>query len=353
MAAVDKDRDKWIWMALQRLDTKLLLSKLIPPDWDWNQAHPVHGTPLMATVNEGMRLGTNGSEGAPLWKLLNCLLAQGADPRKVAIKASGQICSCGGTGEFPQLDWVKSDGHSAISLVYAILNQLEKHDKHYGLQIKNGEKMLEAFSKYEPECHDKKVCVSEDVVEMWEDILLQEQGSDVQLQVIGSTGQLAGNALRAHSVVLRRVSRVLGAALSTPMQEGNTGIIRVEGVSAEAVRLCLHLIYTGTTCSDSPKPALLLQALDLAHRWQVNHVVSMLERGLANLVSGATLAEIFEAAVLKDLHVLRNVCKAFAAKDVKHQAVLAQKLVDLQLSRRSAAEVSSATPDEKRRRRAF
>lgn len=342
-------------MALQRLDTKVLLSKLIPQDWDWNQVHPAYGTPLMSTVNEGVRLGTNSSDGAPLWRLLGHLLSQGADPRKLAGKVTGQICSWGDNREFPQLEWVKCENHSAISLVYAILGQLEKHEKQYSMQIKNCEKMLQVFSTFEPEAHAGKLWIAEEVVDLWEQVRgnLQEDGEnfgDVKLEIVQPTG--ATVMLRAHSVVLRAASRVLKGMLAAPMREGATGIIRVEGASAEAATLCLHLIYTGLISGvDVPLPQTLLGAIDLAHRWQVDHVVAMLERGLAKTVTAACLADVFEAAVLKDLPVLRSACKAFAEKDAKHQGVLAQKLAEMQRSKMSSACVGESGAEAKKRRR--
>merc|ERR1740138_1894441 len=167
------------------------MSKLVPSDWNWNQVHPVHGTPIMAVVNEGIRLHSNTVEDAPIWRLLRCCLALGADPRKEAMGVSGTSCGWGGDGGklFPRLEPVKHAGHSAISLVFAVISACMSYEKEYAAQIRNAHKMLRCFSEFLPPCEGSRVSVPE-------------------------------------------------------------GVVQVDGMILDAVRLFLQLVYSGTICDE-------------------------------------------------------------------------------------------------------
>jgi len=221
--------------------------------------------------------------------------------------------------------------------------------------------------------------------------------------------------LRAHALVLSHASPVLAASLSSAMQEGQTRVVKVPGVTEAALQLLLSLIYTGSkptghqshaprssgwakgdyceanwrsrgrwwsaqieaihddgscdvtytgfgnyseqhvspwnmraskVCSQSTYGATdtpieqvqtQLLALDLAHRWQVDHAVSMLEKSLMqSLREGsdrrswfnsprdvAEHAQVFdslcEAASLKELPLLRAECRHFASESAEIQ----------------------------------
>jgi len=171
--------------------------------------------------------------------------------------------------------------------------------------------MLSVFAEFVPE-EDPVVLVPEGTVEMWEQLLADEKGcADVELEVLAACAQESSGTLRAHGAVLRSASPVLNALLSAPMKEGSTGHIRVEGVGLEAAKLFLRLMYTGST-SDTPSMAVLLGALDLAHRWQVPYIVAMAENELVGMVTTETLGELCEAALLKTLPKLRSACRCFA-----------------------------------------
>lgn len=352
--AQSSENCRWLWEALRNLKVDLVTSQMVPVDWDWNQIHPVYGTPLMAIVKEGIRLNENSEDSAPVWRLLRTCLAAGADPRVEAKQVSGSI-GWGGNEQFPKIEAVKHEGHSAISLVLATMAACQKHQKQYTAQIANCEKMLKMFAGFVPKNEGNKVSVPEAVVDMWESVLEDEASCDVRLVVSGGDG-----VLRAHRAVLHRASCVLDALLGSPMQEGKTGVIHVDGVSFEAAKQVLQLIYTGTIC-DEPKACVMLGVIDLAHRWQVAHVVDMAERALINLVSLESLGEICEAAVLKELPALRAACKRFAVDEANMAKLLAMRdslpaVVLKELRLRPAAGSASATseaaqPSGKRRRR--
>lgn len=312
---------RWLWDALWNLNADIVTSKLVPHDWDWNQVHPIHGTPLMAIANEGVRLRGNTSDEAPVWSLLRWCLSQGADPRREASGVSG---TSGGWGDpdtpFPKLEPVKHAGHSAISLVIALELNCRKHEKEYDAQIKNARKMLQVLAEFVPRWEGSHVPIPEAVVDIWEAALHDESRADVELRVTGACGRHAGT-VRAHALVLTRASPVLEAALCSPMREGQTGLVQVESTSVEAVRLLLQLMYSGTIWED-PEVSVLLGTLDCAHRWQVGHVVAMAERALATKVTAETFGALCEAAVLKELPVLRTACRRVAVECAEVQGAL-------------------------------
>lgn len=164
------------------------MSNLVPHDWDWNQVHPMYGTPLMAMVNEGLRLGEHCTETARFWTLLRWCLTQGADPRTEAMGVLGVSAGWGGTDQFPQLHEVKHASHSAISLVLAIKASCKQHAKAYASQIKNADIMLSHFAKFAPNREGRPVVVAEAVVDMWESVLGDDSHSDVQLCAMGPCG---------------------------------------------------------------------------------------------------------------------------------------------------------------------
>ncbi|CAE7649800.1 unnamed protein product, partial [Symbiodinium necroappetens] len=110
---------------------------------------------------------------------------------------------------------------------------------------------------------------------------------------------MSAGVVYAHSLVLKAVSPVLKALLSSPMLEGATGVIQVEGVSVASVHLLLQLLYTGTTPDSDHDPSVLLGTLDLAHRWQAAHVVDIVEGALVKKIKLENLGAFCETALLK------------------------------------------------------
>ncbi|CAK8989706.1 unnamed protein product [Durusdinium trenchii] len=302
---------QWLWEALRSGKDDVVISRLVPTDWDWNQVHPSLGTPLMAIVPDGLRLSSNSSRTATIWKLIRFCMAQGADPRKVAHHLENSRSTWGSEGTaYPKLDAVDRSGHSALSLVFAFRRACCKFEKEYAAQIANADQMLSVFAEFVPE-EDPMVLVPEGTVEMWEQLLQDEKG-DVELEVMD------WGTLKAHSSVLRTASPVLRALLSTPMKEGLCGHIHVEGVSLDSAQLFLRLMYTGSP-SMRPSMGVLLGALDLAHRWQVPHIVVMAENLLVEMVTKETLGELCDFALLKALPKLMRACRSYAL--MNHQEV--------------------------------
>merc|ERR1712113_803680 len=125
----------------------------------------------------------------------------------------------------------------------------------------------------------------------------------------------------AHTLILANASPVLAAMLASAFREGENKFIAVKESSGTVVSFLLELTYSGTTTVEV-EPSIALEALDLAHRWQVHFVVEMLERSLHSMLSDDTFESIAEAAQLKGLQRLMTSCMAFAAKSEKIQKAL-------------------------------
>ena len=83
-----------------------------------------------------------------------------------------------------------------------------------------------------------------------------------------------------------------------------------------AARLFVDLLYTGSSTADVDAEATLLDALRLAHRWDVRPVVDMLERALTRQLECHNFEDLAEVAQVLELPALRRACKLLAVADV-------------------------------------
>lgn len=204
-----------------------------------------------------------------------------------------------------------------------------------------------------------KVSVPEGVVELWEAFRSDAASHDVTLVCA------ADERVTAHSRILSLASPALSAMLQSAMIEGATKSITISDCSAKSASLFLDLLYSGTTESDLDADAgadagavtTLLEALQLAHRWQIQPVVERTERELTHRISNrASFDAIATAAQQMALPALKSACRLFAAEpsngiDLRLQSStnpLPQAVRDL-LSPPTATG-SSAPPANKKRR---
>jgi len=165
--------------------------------------------------------------------------------------------------------------------------------------------------------HVNSVAVSEGVIETWENVMSDSESADVVIKV-EATDDADSVDVRAHGPVLRGASPVRRAMLSaTGMREGAHKQIQVKDCSIQALRLLLSLVYTGMAPScmgDDPISAsALLAALDLAHRWQVLHVVQMLASALQRHIDLDSFEAIMDVALRFQLPSLLSACRTFAS----------------------------------------
>jgi len=356
---------EWLWQAL-RLGQHDLVTSLAPREFDFKSCHPHYGTPLMATVHSAVVCPGGKQDEERIHDLIRWCMGMGADPRAVALRAdamsvglppsppgtgwkvyddNGHIwwqydgmlglfwCedskktdsdsySCPGGDPAMKIMAEEHSGHSAISLILAIKRKLDLWNPMYKKYSERIDKLSAVFASGSAHLADNLMLVSESIVQTWATALQNVSLADVELQAS------EGSSVWAHSVVLCSASEVLKATLSSPMREGQTQKILVSDVSEEALRHLLVLIYTG--CPDKEHSITVhLEALDLAHRWQLDHVVEALEMKLVKEVSDvskfsmqdkpqdqlALIDRALEHAVLKQLPNLRSACHRMVAAE--------------------------------------
>ncbi|CAE7304406.1 KLHL26 [Symbiodinium sp. CCMP2456] len=149
-----------------------------------------------------------------------------------------------------------------------------------------------------------KVQVDQGVIDRWEAI----KGMTATHNVTFDT---ADGPVTAHDVALMACSPVLSAMLTSCMAEGASKRIQVKDSSAAGVSLFLDLVYTSSTCSEAHHEC-AVEALDLAHRWQVASVVRVLEEILQGMITESSFVDIASSATSKGLLGLERACAAFA-----------------------------------------
>ena len=186
-----------------------------------------------------------------------------------------------------------------------------------------------------------RVPIHEGIVELWEKSLAAKQSHDL-------TFKTADGEVTAHAHMLKEASSVISAMLASPMKEGQAQSIEVKDASSSGVSLflerlalprptffltgvclchfmlfCLHenlfkvnlslvvcfafgchiatslrILYT-CSAQTMPDHTTALQALDLAHRWQVQVAVTILSDLLGRMITDESFVAIAEQAVLK------------------------------------------------------
>jgi len=166
-----------------------------------------------------------------------------------------------------------------------------------------------------------RVLVPEPMLDTWAAVLADTSTADVVIRTCaphgqGSVAHAGDRQVRAHSSVLRAASPVLNAMLSqSAMCEGTRKEIALEDCSPDGVKVILALIYTSSLPGDDEEPSVetLMEALSLAHRWHVRHVVEMLEGMLASRLNIQSFEQIMELALRLDLSKLLQAGRTFIA----------------------------------------
>jgi len=318
-------------------------------NFDWRGLHPDFGSPLHAVLFGKIRDDTgtesdestaNGGDGfgdligddvaekQSRLLLLRLAMEKGADPNATAPTSCDvqKFWFLEKRGQRKETKSIVFAGKSAFQCLLAAERAIKMTDAaDWKEDLEVIDEAIEILSRAGNRA--ASVSVAEGVVELWESILCDNEFADVTI-CVGSASDEADDDERSeertddlefipvHSVVLCNSSPVLRAMLSTTgMREGARKLIRVKDCNATALRLLLALIYTGTigTCDTEPTPELLLAALDLAHRWQVMHIVQMIATALQRHVSLDCFESILDAALRFELQALLSACRAFAS----------------------------------------
>jgi len=330
--------------------------------FDWHSSHDTFGSPLHAILfgklivshdeesdtnelNNGFDdlINADHAERNARLELLRFAMRSGADPHIVAPKQCDVSRWWGGERGGDSMKPISFAGRSAFECLLAAKRSIKlktqdpSDDADWTDELKAVDEAVDILSR--PCCTSPTVPVHEDVVATWETVLDDSSFADVTIRVVPATssdspcrgitngGGVQDNLedasldvveVRAHSAVLGAASSVLKAMLSTQgMKEGAQRAIEVTDTSVQTVRLLLSLVYTGSiwaTGSDEEEPnfATLLQALDLAHRWQLLHVVQLLEQAGARRIDAETFEVAYDVALRLELPKLLSACRSFA-----------------------------------------
>mmetsp|Transcript_67075 Transcript_67075/g.125323 ORF Transcript_67075/g.125323 Transcript_67075/m.125323 type:complete len:353 (-) Transcript_67075:98-1156(-) len=274
--------------------------------------HPETGeTTLQALVLAGIggpypAAPTQDVQEARFLKMTVWLLDHGADPHQLHSE----------TGEAKEHKFQYNDGEkllcrsdhqSASSLISDVLLKIEMMQKKktdWEHVQKRLTRFVQAFQKATVATGymEDQAQVATFVQDLW--VKAQADTAAHDLVLVGTDGKTS-----AHSCMLAHASPVVAAMMQSGMAEATTRSISVDCPTA-AVNYLLELIFTGST-SRAYSTDVGLPALDLAHRWQVDGAVRILERAACRALTKETFAPIAEAAVLKGLEVLRSECARF------------------------------------------
>jgi hypothetical protein len=332
------------------------LRRAAPPTFDW-KAPGRDGLPPLHRVVTGYVTSMVSDDDAVL--LASWLISQGADPSIPApddckLLAQAVMFDEGTKGlDASEISFSYRE-ETAITLALKwkqeILRKAAEPDsawKEPAAEIEEGlDRLLDAFTA-EPLAEAKREvhAIDSTVVQLWEDVLSDDASHDLTFECKGGkqvgahalvvtcacrhVGSLEGLGARG-SLAQRRpclvcsasshcqvshVSPVLRAMLGPAFREGQQRKIEVFDTPEAAVRLFLELLYTGGSTADPLVVPVALSAIELAHRWQAEGAVGMLERALVPLLTAETFAPIANEAALKELRLLSSSCITFAREE--------------------------------------
>lgn len=311
----------FVWALLQDEEFQLL-KKLAPRDFNWRALHPELGIPALsvAIIHNLTRVGTTS-----LFDIVAWLLERGADPAQETprtTRVSQEFWITGDGGQVTTLIKVNHGGKSIIEFLIEIVQLFKTDMKEKGkakadwsTSITKATQLLNMLADACATTVEKDtLSVGASVVHFWERIYGASCTHDL-------TFETADGKITAHCLVLAQASSVLSAMLSSSMREGCEKKIDVKDASSKGVSFFLDLLYTGSSCSDVGfKEALV--ALDLSHRWQVGHVVTMVTGALEGMLTDESFTAISESAALKGLNDLIKSCKSFGDKSKSVQKLL-------------------------------
>lgn len=310
-------------------------------NFDWCGLHPDFGSPLHAVLFGKIRdeagtessdesttngdgfgdlIGDDISEKQARLMLLRLAMDKGADPDAIAPSSCDvqKFWFLEKRGQRKETKSIVFAGKSAFQCLLAAERAIKMTDAaDWKEDLEAIDEAIEILSRSNTLW--SSIPVSEGVIETWESVLGDTESADVSISVEAPENVEAAQKVFAHSAVLRASSPVLKAMLSTTgMREGARKIIEVKDCSVQALRLLLSLVYTGTTSAsnEEPRAFTMLVALDLAHRWQMLHVVHVLAAALQRHLDLECFEPVMDAALRFQLPSLLSACRAFASSNV-------------------------------------
>jgi len=209
-------------------------------------------------------------------------------------------------------------GHSAISLALSIKERLSGGSRSEKALTSFVDDLLAVYAQ--ADMTGPQSVVSSGTVDTWLAVMLDMEATDMEIQLEGDHG----GSIRAHSLVLRHASPVLKAALSLPMQEQQSRVVKVSDVTQPSLKYLLTLMYVGH-CDEEPAAEVQLEAADLAHRWQARDLVDYLDRALAMQFQ----EDSFDAGEDNDFHKIALLNQALEAAELKQLSRLRSAILQL------------------------
>lgn len=224
--------------------------------------------------------------------------------------------------------------------MYAELRaELEEKGKQVAIRLEFVSKALELFSAQVLGQERSHVWITKPLVDRWDKILQHKESHDVVIET-------ADEPCGAHAVVLRQASSVLSASLD--WQDGPI-VINFKDSCSSAVKLFLELIYIGGT-SVGVNADVALTTLELAHRWQVVHVMAMVQNLLEDLLTEETVGAVADAAQRMQLADLQQVCRLFAYRSSTIRTRAREGSLPPELKRLFSFSLCDDGPSPKKRR---
>ncbi|CAE7823955.1 klhl36 [Symbiodinium sp. CCMP2456] len=277
-------------------------------DFDWNQPMDDHPPPLCYAI---CRFLLDSSSQFPIpgkLEVINTILQAGADPMRAL--PPGQKVKLKSDRDFD------ARGCSTMQLTCEMY-QAAAAMRHEGGRIEALAQFLADVIVLMKQATDPKVpkiVVHEGVVNLWESV--REMSSTHNVIFETSDGEVS-----AHDHILMAASPVLKAMLQSAMKEGKDKRVQVRDSTKCGMTLFVDVLYTSSTCLELQYKT-ILEAFDLAHRWQVQHATDILAETLKGEIRVESFAEIAEAAVLKAVEPLQRACMEFGTKDKEIQTLL-------------------------------
>ncbi|CAK9068036.1 unnamed protein product [Durusdinium trenchii] len=292
------------------LDTREFgeVKRLRPERIDLVALHPSLGvTMIVHSITQGLRKGDEEAIDTIQW-----LLSLGASFLQKCNNSRCRHSMWKADNKDATIVTVTYACHSAVSYVAAWKSLLSQRKEDWSRVQAYLTKVLRCFTAQSEALPQARISIRQGIVDLWERCLMDTSSQDL-------TFNTADGEVTAHSHVLAQASPVVAAMLSSPMKEGQKCLIEVKDASSNSVSLFLELLYTCSTKLD-PDYQMVLQALDVAHRWQVEVVVTILADLLQGMITDESFVAIAEHSVLKGLENLKTAARRFGAESAAVQA---------------------------------
>ncbi|KAL1525839.1 hypothetical protein AB1Y20_020674 [Prymnesium parvum] len=344
-----------IWTLIEEVDPMPLKAAEAAEASDVNfwscGLHPVtQSTPLQLVVPRVAQYGVDESSLKQFLHATEWMIERGADPHAVAPASCTGVVSLRFEAKESFVE-VGHAGKSALSLAVAVraamrasqLNRQRPEDYDWTDAMEVLTRLIELFCSVQRAVVER-VSVDVSVINMWSRVASAAETHDVEILI--SSGKVT-----AHCAVLSAVSPVLSRMLGSEWcREGQLKKIELQETPLSALRLFIDLVYTGSTYEIFPVET-ALAAFELAHRWQCDGVVNMLERALCRMICEESFEAIATHAVRFELSLLIAACTKFATDSQPIRSQLAKGLLPPALV--AMLQGSEGRPPRKKRRRAF